>query len=66
MSFNTRDLDRTCKRLRSVIYTDDAGLNHRINRYCGNLLSSGQMYCDRCEDEIVRDQEHRNPLELDR
>lgn len=44
---------RVCQRLRSVIYTDDAGINHRINRFCGNLLGPKQMYCERCDAEIV-------------
>lgn len=42
---------RTCENLRSVVITDDAGVNHRINKYCGNLLASHQMYCERCEAE---------------
>ena len=42
---------RTCQNLRSIVITDAAGVNRRVNKYCGTLLTPRQMYCKRCEDE---------------
>jgi uncharacterized OB-fold protein len=47
--------DRTCQRIRSVIETDDAGVNHRMNKYCGRLLAPGQGWCEECQYELTQE-----------
>lgn len=63
---NTRDLDRLCMRLRSVTETDDAGIKHRVNRYCRSLLKSGHMHCSRCEKEIEIEESASHSMEIQR
>lgn len=60
MGFNTRDLDRTCMRLRRTDVVDGAGLKYVEDTYCCQLVKSGHIYCDKCEEEIYRDEELRS------
>lgn len=60
MGFNSKDLDRTCMRLRRTVVTDGAGLKYEEDTFCCALLKAGQMYCDKCEEEIYRDEELRS------
>lgn len=45
-------LDQTCTRLIERQVPDDYGDLVIAIRTCGSLVPPGQMFCDRCEDEI--------------
>lgn len=63
---NPRDLDRVCMRLRSVVEIDDAGVHHRVNRFCRSLLKPHAMHCSSCEHEIACEEEARCSSEIQR
>lgn len=64
MSFNTRELDRICKRLRQETVTDDVGIKHRMMLQCKSLLKPGKMNCERCEAEIEVERSASHSLEI--